>query len=184
VTSRQDGVILAAMTLAGVAYRKPLCRCRRFMLIRQVLGRARGPEQVSASGLTLASTASRRHGAQRQPGCGLELQPVATCFPTAGAAQAAKSCMQLSFIGAAQEVTGSCFLVETGGLRFLVDCGMFQGGREARERNLKAWPFDPRHRLRAAHARAHRPQRPAAAAVRAGLQGPIHTTAPPPTCCR
>jgi metallo-beta-lactamase family protein len=52
--------------------------------------------------------------------------------------------MRLTFVGAAQEVTGSCFLVEADGLRFLVDCGMFQGGREARERNLKAWPFDPR----------------------------------------
>jgi metallo-beta-lactamase family protein len=81
--------------------------------------------------------------------------------------------MKLSFIGAAQEVTGSCFLVETAGLRFLVDCGMFQGGREARERNLKRLALPPgRHRLRAAHARPHRPQRPAAAAVRAGLQGP------------
>jgi len=52
--------------------------------------------------------------------------------------------MQLSFIGAAQEVTGSCFLIEAEGVRCLVDCGMFQGGRETRERNLKAWPFDPR----------------------------------------
>jgi metallo-beta-lactamase family protein len=52
--------------------------------------------------------------------------------------------MKLTFIGAAQEVTGSCFLVETDGLRFLVDCGMFQGGREAHGRNLAAWPFDPR----------------------------------------
>ena len=52
--------------------------------------------------------------------------------------------MKLTFIGAAQEVTGSCFLVETDGLRFLVDCGMFQGGREARTRNLAAWPFEPR----------------------------------------
>ena len=52
--------------------------------------------------------------------------------------------MRLTFIGAAQEVTGSCLLVETDGVRFLVDCGMFQGGREARERNLQAWPFDPR----------------------------------------
>ncbi len=51
--------------------------------------------------------------------------------------------MRLSFIGAAQEVTGSCFLVESGAVRFLVDCGMHQGGREARERNLKAWPFEP-----------------------------------------
>ena len=40
----------------------------------------------------LASKALRRHGTQRQPGCGLGLQPVARCFPTAGAAQAANSC--------------------------------------------------------------------------------------------
>ena len=52
--------------------------------------------------------------------------------------------MKLTFIGAAQEVTGSCFLIEAEGVRFLVDCGMFQGGREARERNLNPWPFDPR----------------------------------------
>ncbi len=51
--------------------------------------------------------------------------------------------MKITFIGAAQEVTGSCFLVEADGVRFLVDCGMFQGGREARVRNLSAWTFDP-----------------------------------------
>lgn len=52
--------------------------------------------------------------------------------------------MQLRFLGAAQEVTGSCHLVEADGLRFLVDCGMFQGGGLTRERNQQAWPFDPR----------------------------------------
>ena len=35
--------------------------------------------------------------------------------------------MKLTFLGAAREVTGSCTLVETGGHRFLVDCGMEQG---------------------------------------------------------
>jgi metallo-beta-lactamase family protein len=35
--------------------------------------------------------------------------------------------MRLTFLGAAGEVTGSCTLVETGNVRFLVDCGMFQG---------------------------------------------------------
>lgn len=39
--------------------------------------------------------------------------------------------MRLSFLGAAGEVTGSCFLVDTGAVRFLVDCGLFQGGRDA-----------------------------------------------------
>lgn len=52
--------------------------------------------------------------------------------------------MKLTFIGAAQEVTGSCCLVETKAVRFLVDCGMFQGSRETRQRNLDAWDFDPR----------------------------------------
>jgi len=51
--------------------------------------------------------------------------------------------MHISFLGAAREVTGSCHLVETGGLRFLVDCGLFQGGREARAKNRQAFGFDP-----------------------------------------
>jgi metallo-beta-lactamase family protein len=51
--------------------------------------------------------------------------------------------MKLSFLGAAREVTGSSFLLEADGLRFLVDCGMFQGGREARARNHQAFSFDP-----------------------------------------
>lgn len=49
--------------------------------------------------------------------------------------------MRLSFLGAAGEVTGSCTLVETGDTRFLVDCGMFQGGPEARTKNLHALNF-------------------------------------------
>ena len=51
--------------------------------------------------------------------------------------------MQLSFLGAAREVTGSCFLVEADGIRFLVDCGMVQGGREAAARNREPFGFDP-----------------------------------------
>jgi metallo-beta-lactamase family protein len=49
--------------------------------------------------------------------------------------------MRLSIFGAAGEVTGSCTLVETGKTRFLVDCGMFQGGPEARSKNLRALNF-------------------------------------------
>jgi len=51
--------------------------------------------------------------------------------------------MKLTFLGAAREVTGSSYLVETDGLRFLVDCGMFQGGRETRAKNSRAFSFDP-----------------------------------------
>ncbi|UCV27423.1 MBL fold metallo-hydrolase RNA specificity domain-containing protein [Ferribacterium limneticum] len=49
--------------------------------------------------------------------------------------------MRLGFLGAAGEVTGSCTLVETGDVRFLVDCGMFQGGPEARAKNHRALNF-------------------------------------------
>lgn len=49
----------------------------------------------------------------------------------------------LTFLGAAGEVTGSCYLVETGETKFLIDCGMFQGGRQAGQRNRR-FEFDPR----------------------------------------
>ena len=52
--------------------------------------------------------------------------------------------ISVSFLGAARQVTGSCFLFETPTARFLVDCGMFQGGREARAQNRHDWGFDPR----------------------------------------
>jgi len=45
--------------------------------------------------------------------------------------------MQLSFLGAAGEVTGSCYLVDTGEVKFLIDCGMFQGGRRADRKNRR-----------------------------------------------
>lgn len=49
--------------------------------------------------------------------------------------------IQLMFYGAAGEVTGSCTRVETSDARFLVDCGMFQGGRLAAQKNLRALHF-------------------------------------------
>jgi metallo-beta-lactamase family protein len=51
--------------------------------------------------------------------------------------------MKLSFHGAAQSVTGSCHLLEAGGLRILVDCGMFQGARHADEENAGDFGFEP-----------------------------------------
>lgn len=35
--------------------------------------------------------------------------------------------MKITFLGATHEVTGSCTLVECGGIKFIVDCGMEQG---------------------------------------------------------
>jgi metallo-beta-lactamase family protein len=49
--------------------------------------------------------------------------------------------MNITFLGAAGEVTGSCFLVETESVRFLVDCGLFQG-LGSTEKNRKALRLD------------------------------------------
>lgn len=51
--------------------------------------------------------------------------------------------MHITFLGGAGEVTGSCYLIETKEIRFLVDCGMFQGGREADYKNRTAINFNP-----------------------------------------
>jgi len=43
-------------------------------------------------------------------------------------------------LGAAGEVTGSCYLIETGRARLLLDCGLFQGGANVQARNRRRWP--------------------------------------------
>lgn len=50
--------------------------------------------------------------------------------------------MHLEFCGAAQEVTGSCHRLQLGGTQLLVDCGLFQGGRDADARNAEPFPFN------------------------------------------
>ncbi|MFA5358923.1 MAG: MBL fold metallo-hydrolase [Patescibacteria group bacterium] len=52
--------------------------------------------------------------------------------------------MKISFYGACGEVTGSCYLVQTEQSRFLVDCGMFQGGKFAEDKNFEPFGFDPK----------------------------------------
>lgn len=51
--------------------------------------------------------------------------------------------MQIEFHGADRDVTGSCHLVECAGHRILVDCGLYQGGRELDEENREDFGFDP-----------------------------------------
>ncbi|HEY3326956.1 MAG TPA: MBL fold metallo-hydrolase [Novimethylophilus sp.] len=86
--------------------------------------------------------------------------------------------MKLSFYGAAGEVTGSCYLVQTETFRFLVDCGMFQGGHEADLKNRQFPAFDPASidfvLLTHAHI-DHSGLLPRLAAL--GFQGPIYCTA-------
>lgn len=49
----------------------------------------------------------------------------------------------LSFLGAAGTVTGSRFLLERGGTRILVDCGLFQGLKDLRKRNWESFSVPP-----------------------------------------
>ncbi|MGZ8163761.1 MAG: MBL fold metallo-hydrolase, partial [Methylobacter sp.] len=49
----------------------------------------------------------------------------------------------LTFYGATGQVTGSCYLLETGSGRILLDCGLFQGSRETEKQNEADFPFDP-----------------------------------------
>ena len=51
--------------------------------------------------------------------------------------------MRITFLGAADTVTGSKYLVDTGTARVLIDCGMFQGFKTHRERNWAPLPVDP-----------------------------------------
>lgn len=49
----------------------------------------------------------------------------------------------IRFLGGAGSVTGSKFLIEVGGARILIDCGLYQGGKELRLRNWAPFPVPP-----------------------------------------
>ena len=51
--------------------------------------------------------------------------------------------MKITFLGATKMVTGSNFLVEAAGKKFLVDCGMYQGKAELEEENYKPFDYNP-----------------------------------------
>src|SRR5271166_4568475 len=81
---------------------------------------------------------------------------------------------KLTFLGAAGTVTGSKYLVEAAGKRLLVDCGLFQGSNELKDRNYSPLPIDPKtiDYLVLTHAHLdHTGWLPAL--VKAGYRGPI-----------
>ena len=53
--------------------------------------------------------------------------------------------IQIEFLGAAGEVTGSCHLVQVGDRRILLDCGLIQGKRSDEDRNRESFAFDPKN---------------------------------------
>jgi metallo-beta-lactamase family protein len=51
--------------------------------------------------------------------------------------------MQLKFLGAAKQVTGSCYTLTTKEEQILIDCGMFQGSKDLERLNYENFDFDP-----------------------------------------
>ena len=51
--------------------------------------------------------------------------------------------MKITFLGATKTVTGSNFLVEAAGKKFLVDCGLYQGKKELEMENYRPFEYNP-----------------------------------------
>lgn len=102
-------------------------------------------------------------------------------LPAAAAADAAErdaTAPTLQFLGAAGTVTGSRYLVEADGRRILIDCGLFQGYKQLRERNWAPFPVEPAtiDAVVLTHAHLdHSGYLPAL--VKQGFKGAIHCTA-------
>ncbi len=52
--------------------------------------------------------------------------------------------MKITFYGAAGQVTGSNFLLETNGQKILIDCGLYQGGSFVERQNFQPFPYNPK----------------------------------------
>jgi len=93
--------------------------------------------------------------------------------------------VKVTCCGAAGSVTGSNFLVETSrGKNLIVDCGLFQGGKEMERRNWEEWGYDPREvkNLILTHAHIDHSGR-IPKIVKDGFRGKIITSPPTAELC-
>jgi len=51
--------------------------------------------------------------------------------------------IKIHFCGGAEFVTGANYLIDTGTIKFIVECGMIQGSREADDMNYEPFPYNP-----------------------------------------
>lgn len=83
----------------------------------------------------------------------------------------------LQFLGAADTVTGSRYLIESEGSRILVDCGLFQGYKVLRARNRSPFAVDPSRVDAVVLSHAHLDHSGyLPALIRDGFHGPVYAT--------
>ncbi|HDL90212.1 MAG TPA: MBL fold metallo-hydrolase [Thermodesulforhabdus norvegica] len=93
--------------------------------------------------------------------------------------------VQVTCLGGVGQVTGSCYLIDTGSVRFLVDCGLFQGGKKTETLNYGPWGFKPQEipYLLLTHAHIDHSGR-IPKLVKDGFHGKIFATRPTCELCR
>lgn len=92
---------------------------------------------------------------------------------------------KIAFYGAAETVTGSKFLLSHAGHQVLVDCGLFQGYKQLRQRNWAPLPFSAEGLDAVILTHAHIDHSGALPLLtRTGYKGRIHTTAGTAALCR
>jgi metallo-beta-lactamase family protein len=93
--------------------------------------------------------------------------------------------MKVTFLGANETVTGSMTLVQQGDTQVLVDCGLFQGTKNLRNRNWKAFPFSLEKLDAVILTHAHLDHSGAIPLlVKSGYKGPIYSTSATKDLCR
>ncbi len=84
--------------------------------------------------------------------------------------------MTLQFLGAAEEVTGSCHLLSVAGRQMLLDCGLIQGAKEDELRNHDPFAFEPSQIAAVVLSHAHIDHSGRLPLlVKAGFTGPVYT---------
>ncbi len=93
--------------------------------------------------------------------------------------------IRITCIGGVGQVTGSCYLLELDEKKYLVDCGLFQGGKKAEALNWKPWPFNPSEikALFLTHAHIDHSGR-IPKLVKDGFRGTVYATEPTCELCR